>query len=150
MSRLFEKIKLFDDLLVSIGQPITSSNPVFTIDEEMSCENFTRIFINKNKCVSLVFDVSLDGINIHIDGSSEVFSWGNDFIRNSYFRVCEILKIILISDVEIKSFGRGFKIIKFKKIASNQIIFSIKVFDSLFANLFNTSVRSYPAIFECN
>lgn len=145
MTTLNEKIALLDNVLLSIGQPLVLDNPIFLIDR-MSDGNFTRVLINKDGAVSIIFDFSDDGVDIHVDGSSEVFSWGYSFINENVSKVYELVRLLLISSVEIKTYGGKIKIIKFKNSISGEIEFSVKVFDGIFINPFRQKNRNYLAV----
>lgn len=138
-------VKLLDEALSSLCQPILVDNPILAIDSVLSDDKFTRVVSTDKNSLSLVIDFSESGVDVHIDGSSEVFSWGRAYIEGHSSKIVELFCILLASNVEVQSYGENYKKIIFIDVSSGVYLKQVKVFDGLFINPFKKNTKTFLA-----
>jgi len=144
-SQLNDKVTMFEKVLIGLGCPKLSKSNVFKVDE-CSDVYFSRVILKEKDTILLTLEFSKSGIDIHLDGSSEVFSWGNEFIENNLDEVLDVMKIILTSEIRVESYGKAMKKFCFIDADKKITLLEFKVFESLFINPFRKAVKTFPPI----
>jgi len=142
-------VKFLDEALTCLDKAAVTENPLFEIDTDFSCDDFTKIHSIGGDSISLTMDFSNDGIDIHLNGASEVFSWGKDYIENKSSEVVKMFMVLLASNVQVDSYGDSYKKIVFKDVSTNKILKEMKVFDGFLVNPFKKDKKLFSAI-VCN
>lgn len=141
-----QNVKLLDEALARLHRATVAEDPLFEIDADFSSDEFTRIKLVDSASISLAIDFSNDGINVHLNGASEVFSWGKDYIENQSGDIVKMLIVLLTSNIQVNSYGDSYKKFVFKEASTNKILKEMKVFDGLLVNPFKKDKQLFSAI----
>lgn len=144
--RMNHNVKLLDRALECLEEPILTKNIFFETDPNYVGDDFTRVYSVVEESISLVIDFSLAGIDVHLQESSEVYSWGCDFIETNPNKVVRTLVMLITSKVEVESCSDKIKKFIFRDALSDKIVDVTKVIDSVFVNPFKKSTHYYPEI----
>ena len=144
--KLNHNVKFLDEALAYLHKATVSESAFFKIDSDLSDEYFTRIRSVSRTAIPLVIDFSRDGIDVHLSGASEVFSWGNGQIENRAGEIIQMLLILLTSNIEVISYGANFKKFIFREAYTDKVLKEMKVFDGLFVNPFKKDKQLFFAL----
>ncbi|MDP5211193.1 hypothetical protein [Microbulbifer sp. 2205BS26-8] len=139
-------VKLLDHALVDLGQSEVEESPLFQVDTEFLGDDFTRVHSVSNTSIPLTIDFLNDGIEVHLGGASEVFSWGRDYLEKRSDEVLKILTLLLVSNIQVVSHGDSYKKFVFKEASTNKVLKEVKVFDGFLVNPFKKCEQLFPAI----
>jgi hypothetical protein len=145
--KLIDNILMLDHVLTSLNLPPVRENPIFEVDD-LSDENFLRIFLKDRKLISLVFEFSESGIDVHLDDFSEVFSWGSSFLEENKNTVSVLLKNILVCKIEVLSWDNKIKVFLFRDFEKDVVLHKIRVIESVLINPFKKDRKLFPPIIK--
>jgi hypothetical protein len=140
--------EILNDALILLNEMTLPENKLFVMSSDFSGDDFTRVQCSIINKLPLIMDFSKEGIDLHIDGASEVFSWGQDFIRKERKTVIDKFVMILTARVCIISYGKCYKKITFESCEKDIVIERLRVFDGFLFNPFGKVKKCYPALIE--
>ncbi|WP_444996838.1 hypothetical protein [Aliikangiella sp. IMCC44359] len=141
-------VELLNDILESMHQQSMDNNSAISLSD-MSMESYVKMNVKTENSVLIDIELSESGIDIGIDKSPEAFSWGVEHIDRDKKDVISILRIILTSFVEIKSYGKKYKVITFKN-SDGENLYSKMLLGGLFSNVLSRKTVVYEPVFSRN
>ncbi|ALZ74865.1 hypothetical protein [Rheinheimera sp. F8] len=144
-------IEVLNDALALINEIKLPENKLFVVKNDFHGDNFTRVECSITNKAHLIIDFSNGGIDLHIDGASEAFSWGTELIKKERKLIIDKFVMILTSKIRVISYGKSYKEITFESCEKNITHEKLRIFDGLFFNPFRKKIKCYPAFIEkCN
>ncbi|MEM9101597.1 MAG: hypothetical protein AAGB12_04685 [Pseudomonadota bacterium] len=141
-------VNIFNKTLKNLGKVGVLESCLFKIDDNFPDDDFTKIYSIGSDSIQLAMDFTNDGIDIHLNGASEVFSWNKSHIKNNTDEIIKTLNIVLTSSIQVDSYGNNYKKFFFKEVSTNKTIKKISVFDGLFINFFKKEKNFFlPIVF---
>jgi hypothetical protein len=145
MTKMNHHVIVLDQALTLLHKKTVLENPLFEIDADFYNDDFTRIRAGES-ANPLIMDFSDDGIDVHLNGVSEVFSWGIVDIEEKTAEIIQMLVILLTSNIQVNSYGDNYKKFVFKEVSTDKVLKEIKIFDGLFINPFKKNRLLFSAI----
>lgn len=107
------KIELVDMALTKAGAQRILENKLFRENRVRSFDDYAEYSVERDGAVPLNLIISIDALQVDIDGMAEVFEWSNQQIDDERDNIIAILQLIFVSAVEITRCGAHYRNIRF-------------------------------------
>lgn len=127
-------VSLLDEALSRLQSGSVSESKLFEINHELLGDDFTKLVSVRVTAIPMTMEFSENGIDVHLARSSEVFSWGKEYIAMHADKIVETFVLLLTSKFEVVTYGKKIKRIFFLDPATNKVIKKINAIDGLIFN----------------
>jgi len=139
-------VELLNSLLGTIGQDIIENNKAMHL-YDVNWENYVKIDVKTEYSVLMNIEISDSGMSLGIDHFEEAFSWGLQDIIDNHNEIFSMLKMLLTSFVEVKSYGKKYKIVSFIN-SDGKKLYVKTLINGVFSNIFAQKIETYKPIFQ--
>jgi hypothetical protein len=98
-------VNIINKVLLSLNQKSLFQNKDFKIDKELHFKHWVKIYLEKDNSISIIFEISEDGLRIDIDRAEELMSFSYKYIFNNSKEVEKCLFMIFTSTILIQYCG---------------------------------------------